>query len=343
MKIFHLGCSLLNPIQKGEIALLHVRAITADEVTAFAAFGRQSGQVVHDVATYLEAMLAKGAMRREWCFVLEKDGAWLGRLAFWTLPGSEVATDVVLWDVPWEAADCARLGLALFREACLLMGTQLDGTIGHVVDTPPMTPQWQTHPAKRQAVLEAAGFQLSRMTDRFDWHAPPDRAQTALGHSKNSEHEIVYRTMPEVGEAAFVDAIERVSRSTFDQYIVQERQAKGAAAQAEEMFRDLQRMAHQPKWWQLAYTRDAKLIGLLMPTVSPTYATIGYIGVLPEQRGNGYIHPLLRRATELLLAAGQTYIRADTDQQNKPMAHAFLRAGYRPFASRLEYSLVRSP
>ncbi|WP_241752797.1 hypothetical protein [Brevibacillus agri] len=74
MKIFHLGCSLLNPIQKGEIALLHVRAITADEVTAFAAFGRQSGQVVHDVATYLEAMLAKGAMRREWCFVLEKEG-----------------------------------------------------------------------------------------------------------------------------------------------------------------------------------------------------------------------------------------------------------------------------
>src|SRR5947207_1973842 len=51
------------------------------------------------------------------------------------------------------------------------------------------------------------------------------------------------------------------------------------------------------------------LVGLVMPTNSLTAGTIGYIGVVPEQRGHGYSHDLLVHGTATLQAAGITMIR----------------------------------
>jgi RimJ/RimL family protein N-acetyltransferase len=98
-------------------------------------------------------------------------------------------------------------------------------------------------------------------------------------------------------------------------------------------------MGYDPAWWQLAYTTTGDLVGLIMPALSPTYATIGYIGVVPEHRGRGYIDDLLHQATAILSTSGAMTIRADTDIANLPMANAFRRAGYAHFAMRREYRL----
>ena len=98
-------------------------------------------------------------------------------------------------------------------------------------------------------------------------------------------------------------------------------------------------MIYDPSWWQLAYAADGELVGLVMPSRNPTFAVIGYIGVVPEQRGHGYIDDLLAQATATLAASGASAIRADTDVANLPMAHAFQRAGYQQFATRREYML----
>ena len=99
-------------------------------------------------------------------------------------------------------------------------------------------------------------------------------------------------------------------------------------------------MAFEPSWWELAYDADDNLVGLVMPARSPTFLTIGYIGIVPEQRGHGYVNDLLARGTATLRAAsGDDAIRADTDLDNAPMAAAFERAGYRRFATRREYEI----
>lgn len=134
----------------------------------------------------------------------------------------------------------------------------------------------------------------------------------------------------------------RVSQSSLDSRIQSERERDGAKVQAEEMYKDLEQMEYDPVWWQLAFTRNGELVGLVMPTKSPTYATIGYIGVVPEQRGRGYIDILLQQGTTILNQAGADVIRADTDVNNLPMANAFKRAGYEPFARRREYILTLS-
>ena len=68
--------------------------------------------------------------------------------------------------------------------------------------------------------------------------------------------------------------------------------------------------------------------------------TIGYIGVVPSQRGRGYVDDLLARGTAILRHdVPDIVIRADTDLANAPMAAAFERAGYERFATRREYEL----
>jgi RimJ/RimL family protein N-acetyltransferase len=55
---------------------------------------------------------------------------------------------------------------------------------------------------------------------------------------------------------------------------------------------------------------------------------VGFVGVVPEQRGHGYAYDLLVEATHLLVEEGVDRIVAATDQTNHPMAAIFARAGY---------------
>lgn len=98
-------------------------------------------------------------------------------------------------------------------------------------------------------------------------------------------------------------------------------------------------MEHDPSWWQLANTPAGALAGLTMPARNAAAATIGYIGVTPEQRGRGYSDDLLARTVATLRGAGAGSIQADADVRNSPMATAFRRAGWQQFATRREYSI----
>jgi ribosomal protein S18 acetylase RimI-like enzyme len=62
---------------------------------------------------------------------------------------------------------------------------------------------------------------------------------------------------------------------------------------------------------------------------------VGFLGVVPAQRGHGYADDLLAEITHLLAEDGATTIRADTDGTNTPMVAAFERLGYHRFALRV--------
>jgi GNAT superfamily N-acetyltransferase len=289
---------------------------------------------------YLQSMFAAGSMRPEWCFVIQEgDGRPLGRVAFWTLPGTEKPFALVLLEVPWEgyhAGVGARLLGDVLDEARRLGADRIE----HVLDTPPMRPQFQHHPEKRLEVLEGAGFAFRRETDRFHWlgeEAPPvpDR--------------LSFRTLDEVGEDAFVDAMMRVSEGTLDREIREERERLGPLGAARDFFEDARRVKHDPLWWRLAYDGpDGDLAGLVMPAEPPGFLTLFYVGVVPGMRGRGYVDDLLAAGTAALLGAhaqsgGEKPLRADTDVANAPMAAAFGRAGWTRFAGRREYVVDLAP
>lgn len=311
--------------------MITIRPIQSEQIDDFVAVGNQPLPIQNSIKAYLENMLAQGATRLEWCFILEIDGVPAGRAAYWTLPGHSKPSDIILLELPWHRADCPFIGKQLIQH--MLSATDMAGVdqIGYVVDSPCMAPQWQDCLPERIDVLKSIGFRLQRETSRFEWKAGESAAADT--------GDLTFCSLSEVGEAAFVEAIWRGSCGTLDRQIAREREESGEQRQAWDFLRDLQRMTYDPLWWQLAYTQEEELIGFVMPAKSPTFATIGYIGVLPEHRGRGYIDHLLNRVSLILTEAGESYIRADTDVANAPMAQAFLRAGYRKFANRREYSL----
>lgn len=320
-------------VEKGnEWGAVKVRPITLEELDTFASCGQKLGYT-DEGKQYIERMFTVGSIRPEWCFVAEDNSGIQGRLAFWTLPGMEKPMDLVLLDLDWERTDFLRRGTELLSQALdFIRGLNVE-KLGHVLDLPAMAPQWQHFSEKRIELLEQFGFQQERETIRFEFKAGDDISP------KLSNKQVIFQSLQEVGEAAFIEAIRRVSERTLDRQIEQDRQLLGELEQAKDMFDLLKRMKSEPAWWELAFTPAGDLIGLVMPTESPTYATIGYIGVVPEQRGQGYIQTLLQRGTSTLCEAGATEIRADTDVNNKPMAAAFCNAGYRQFATRREYGL----
>jgi GNAT superfamily N-acetyltransferase/ribosomal protein S18 acetylase RimI-like enzyme len=312
---------------------MRTRPVRPDEIDLFVDAASQPNHR-EETQRYLESMFAAGSMRPEWCFVIQEgDDRPLGRAALWTLPGMEKPFALVLLEVPWDG-DRAGAGTRLLGDVLEEARRLGADEIEHVIDAPPMGPQFQHHPEKRVEVLEGAGFAFRRETDRFHWRGeepPPVPGR------------LFFRTLEEVGEAAFVDAMMRVSGGTLDREIREERERLGPRGAARDFFEDARRVEHDPAWWRLAYEGpDGDLAGLVMPAEPPGFLTIFYVGVVPEMRGRGYVDDLLAAGTATLLDAraqggAEKPLRADTDVSNAPMAAAFGRAGWTRFAGRQEY------
>ncbi|MGO4722735.1 MULTISPECIES: hypothetical protein [unclassified Inquilinus] len=300
---------------------IRLRPVAGDDLAAFAATATDPAHA-GAVRFYVDDLLAKGAMRLEWCFLAEAAGDAVGRVAFWSMPGAAAPSDIVLLDLPWAAPEAPAIGTAILGQAAALARSLGAAALGHVLDTPMQAPQWQAEPERRRALLSGHGFAIRRETLRFELDAgTPVRPPAG---------DLVFRSLAEVGEAAFRAATDRVNVGTLD---------RRAGEGEEDVFADLQTMEYDPAWWELAYAPDGALVGQVMPVVAPRMASIGHIGVVPEMRGRGHIDAMLARGSQTLLRIRRHPVIADTDTRNAPMAAAFRRAGWRGFATRTEFEL----
>lgn len=305
---------------------MHIHPVRADEIARFAQVGTAPAHV-DAIHAYIVHMLKQGAMRPEWCLVAQEDGQWIGRGAAWTLPSVGRPLDLVLLDLPFDDQPLARDILQQFTTALRGLGAT---DLGYVLDDAPLPPQWQYMFEARHTLLTGSGWLMARETHRWERAGGDDVAPT---------RNLTYRTLSDVGDEAFIEVVEHISTGSLDRRIAAERDEYGALEAARREFNDLQGMDYKPDWWEVAYTPSGELVGMVMPTGSPTFGTIGYIGVVPEQRGHGYGDELLARGTGTLRRAGYERLVCDTDIANIPMANAFRRANYTQFATRREYSL----
>jgi RimJ/RimL family protein N-acetyltransferase len=313
--------------------MVEIRSIQPDELAMFATTATPPDHVAA-VQRYLLDLIARGAMRPGWCLLAEHaDGRPFGRAAFRALPGQDRPADLVLLDLAWRDAAAMAAGRRVLS-AVLRVARDLGcEQIEHVLDTPAQWPQWQHEPARRMALLERCGFALERETYRFE--AP---AELAGLPPATSSPELVWRSLPEVGEDAFRIAIALVSAGSADRRTAASRRRLGADGQAAALFAHLRSFAHAPEWWELAFLPDGRLVGLVAPIRTAAHATIGYIGIVPELRGRHLVGALLARGSATLQRDDALLVRGDTDVRNTAMAQAFRRAGFTPFATRREYT-----
>src|SRR5262245_38514517 len=275
---------------------------------------------------YADSLLQTGCTRPEWCVIGVEAEAAVARAAFWALPDEAVPTDLVLIEADWSQPDLAdgRALLARMHELAAAFGAP---RLQHHVDSPPGFPQYQEHELERVRLLTETGYELQR--DGLRW------LYTASASAEPPpQSPLTFRGLAVVGEDTFLDAFAATYEGTRDSMLSSLIKERGLREAAESDFREYQELEHRPEWWELGYTEDGALAGVIMGARAPNAAVIGHVGVVPEQRGRGLAAPLVRRGTAQLVADGVNEIRGDCDRDNVAMVKAFERAGYEQTARR---------
>ena len=184
--------------------------------------------------------------------------------------------------------------------------------------------EWRREAARRAGL----GVELERL--RFAW-TPSAGIPARTG-------QLTFKS--EAEDEVFAELFARVLAGTLDATSRRQAQSIGPVAQARAdvgFYRD--RMLGARSWWRIAQAPTGEVAGFGVPSRNTEYPVVGYLGVLPEHRGHGYVEEILAEITRILVTeANATIIHADTDLENKPMAAAFERAGYKVVGRRLVLS-----
>jgi GNAT superfamily N-acetyltransferase len=167
----------------------------------------------------------------------------------------------------------------------------------------------------------------------FVWEEPKPVAQISQRLAFRSLNDVSIEYFTTTVSCAMADSLDRS-----DQKAVRELGAIQAASKLIAQVGD--DFDYEPQWWQLGYNNLGELVGFIQPVIyrqgrkdNLEEGTIYYIGVVPKERGKGYIYDLLCQATYLLQKIGVWRIFCDTDVLNIPMIRAFQNVGYRQFDS----------
>jgi GNAT superfamily N-acetyltransferase len=286
---------VIRPLAVGEAPLFE--SLRDPGLVGFAAFGD----------TYA-AMAADGQYRPEWTWVALRDNEVVARAAWWGGPSDDAPLALDWFD--FTDSDAA---VDLLRTAPL-----------HAEYNLKLPPAWRESPEvlaaaeSRMAAATAAGLEF--LVERYTYRWTPSCG------IPDRPNRLEFR--PEPDDAKILDVFRRIHIGSLDAHVRRTIAESGLDAAAQEDLDYLRWMPAPREWWRLAYTPFGDLVGITAPTRHHTSAVIGYIGVVPEQRGRGYSFDLLVEATHLLVAEGADQIVAGTDRANHLMAATFARVGY---------------
>ena len=277
-----------------------------------------------DLGEQVAAMWGAGASRPEWCFVAEDEsGARVGRVGYrveptvtnpaWlgTLPPAELFA-FGLW-LPWAHGGCD-LGRVLFATTLGRLAPELPARLDARVN-----PEVDDHPGERVRLFDDIGMDLFQEKQGFMWRnagapiPPPGRLRFA--------------TLLETGRDLYRDVMARAGRDTLDRNDRWYRDHMDEAHWAAQMMEYLQEEDSQS--WLVASDAAGDPVGMVaVSSFDPGVATVTFIGVVPEHRGHGYGHDLLRAATSAAHGRGFEEMLSDVDTLNQPMIDTMRSAGH---------------
>jgi ribosomal protein S18 acetylase RimI-like enzyme len=290
--------------------MLELRPLTAGEEDLFLSLPDPALVGFQSVGRDYRELVGLRQYRPEWTWVALRDGVVVARAAWWGGPDDEAPVALDWLDFA-DGEDDAAVDLlneaGIDAEYCLLV-----------------PPGWRADPRVRAAgearidVARRAGMALFVERLRYRWtpdNGLPDRPGR-----------LEFR--PEPDDDRVLDVLRHVVRGSLDAHEVRTREKDGVDAAARDELAFLRWLPSPREWWLLAYTGDGDLVGITVPGYNYSNPVIGFIGVVPEQRGHGYAYDLLVEATHVLVGEGVDRVVGETDTTNTPMAATFTRAGY---------------
>lgn len=232
-----------------------------------------------------------GRMRPEWTWLaFDDEGRLIDRALWW---GRDDKTPIALdvWDVVLlgEAASIgpvAEVGKALLRSGHAALSTQgCRVPLPHTVHLPG---GWRSDPVSVGAVAwrqhAAADVGLTEVNERlqFEWTAgtefPTNPKRLDFREGSNEEFRRLF------GEVV-LGSLDVLTQRTLE------------VSTPEDLGRDeLEFYRSCPgnrEWWRVAIDPLGTPVGFVVPSATPHSVNVGYLGVLPEHRGHGYVDDLL--------------------------------------------------
>lgn len=180
---------------------MQIFSINEDGLDLFCGLTDQTNHdPVSNARTMMLDLWRKNESRPEWCFLAQENGEILGRVGYRHHGSLDEIWPIEL-ELPWRT-DYLAVGKALLGESLTAMAAL--GTRRVLCQ---VSSHWPTANVQRQ-LYAAAGFTLrqAKSAFRLTMPAPPMSVSDRL----------VYRTLAEVGEAKFIEAIQRASVQTLD-------------------------------------------------------------------------------------------------------------------------------
>ncbi|MBT2389107.1 GNAT family N-acetyltransferase [Streptomyces sp. ISL-1] len=263
--------------------------------------------------------LARATHRPDWKRVALRDGKTVARAAWWGGPEDESPVNVNWFDV---AEGEEEAGAELLRTSPFQVEYELILPAG-----------WRDDPATLEAgearIRAATAAGMNVLVERYQYRWTPE-----CGLPERPGR-LEFR--PEPDDAVILDVLRRVHSVTLDTHALRAIDEGGLDRAAQEELDFFHWCPSPREWWQLAYTPEGELTGIHVPAHNPSGPCVGFIGVVPEQRGNGYAYDLLTECTHLLAQRGAEFIAGATDQGNFPMAANFARAGHPVIQERIHF------
>ncbi|MEU9231090.1 GNAT family N-acetyltransferase [Streptomyces subrutilus] len=298
---------------------MRFRPATADPADLDRALAHPAGGPVPALtAERIREELAGNRMRPEWTwFAEDEEGEVLARALWWGRADSERPLALDCLQVRDSVADPAALAAGLLAAGHAAFG-------GLPLYNLSLPRDWRADPALAEAVAwrrkaaTEAGLTTAIERLRYEW-------TPAAGAPAAPTGRLVFR---EGTDEEFLAAFVRLSEGSLDLATQNELRVMDARRLAREDFAFYLDCPGERSWWRLAELPDGTLAGMAIPSATPYHRNVGYLGVVPEQRGRGLIDEILAEITRFHAAAGAERVTATTDTVNVPMAAAFDRAGY---------------
>ncbi len=263
-----------------------------------------------------------GESRPDWCFVLEDGQDVIGRMGFQVTPtvsdpawlGSLPPEELFAFGLhlPWEG-DYLDAGIRLLTEA----SERISGEVPEVLAVH-INNSFHPFPDRRRRLMEACGMGLFQEKYGFSWSDD--------GRPAEPGDRLVFRNITEIGIQEYRAVMAPCGEGTLDRndhYYWTGCGPENWAAQMTEYFDD-----KDGAMWLVGYLGDEPVGYVAVSGDEEWGSTITHVGVVPEQRGNGYIGDLLGAGTKAAQQAGIATMLSDVDARNEPMKRAMQRAGH---------------
>ncbi|MFF7250654.1 GNAT family N-acetyltransferase [Embleya sp. NPDC008237] len=257
--------------------------------------------------------------RPDWKRVALRDGEVVARGAWWGGPDDAEPVNINWFDV---AEGEEEAGAELLRTAPWQVELEINLPGGRREEA-----EVRAGAETRFAAARAAGYEL--LVERFLYRWTPERGLP--------ERPGRLRFGAEPDDTVFFDALRRIHSATLDAHALRAIEEGGLDRAAQEELDFFHWCPSPREWWQIAHTPEGDLAGIHIPAHNPSGPTIGFIGVVPQQRGRGYAYDLLAECTHFLVEQGAESVSGATDRGNFPMAANFAKAGFPVVGERINF------